>query len=231
MKTWYRCINPDLEVFNVLIAEVAPRGFYDSDAKALMAYNKDTRVATLVSKLIVLAKNVRRCGYLKEAMELHRYADALDKIGTPEVEIDPQLGTEVKEAIERIKKNYDPNFFNAVSKVVLLSSGPFGQVSSEEPSVVKVNLPKIRDEVRRQLNTAFAGEDVQFNPADKKHQEIFDEVLTRAIVEVVSHETGHVKDYKVKPEGGSGDFPGGEGRAEQEEKRVSQTLENKTTLV
>lgn len=231
MKTWYRCIDPELEVFEQIYTDTPPEGFYDSGTKAIMSHGKDTRTARLVSKMTILAGKVQRCGYLKEAIQLRKYADALKNIGTPEVEIDPQLGKEVKDAIERIKKNYDPNFFREVSKVVLLSAGPYGQVSSDEPSVVKINLPKIREEVRRQLNSAFQGENIQFNPSDEKHRKIFDEVLRRAIVEVVSHETGHVKDYKVKPEGGAGDFPGGEGRAEQEEKRVSQTLENKTSLV
>jgi hypothetical protein len=171
----------------------------------------------------------------REAALFQTYAEqedpALKNIGTPQVEVDPALGTEVKTAVDRIKKTMDPNFFTDVSKIELLSGGPFGQVSSEEPSVVKVNLSKIKTEVKKQLDQAFKQKNVKFEAGNPEHQKIFDKVLMLGIIEVVSHETGHVEDYQPRydPETGEeigGAFPGGEGVAENKAKQVGQRISN-----
>ena len=172
---------------------------------------------------------------VKEAAFLQLYAEqedpALKNVGTPRVEVDPALGSEVEKAVSRIKKTMDPNFFTDVSKIELLSGGPFGQVSSEEPSVVKVNLSKIKSEVKRQLDEAFKKRDVKFNSSDPEHQKIFDKVLSQGIIEVVSHETGHVEDFKPQYDSETGEpiggtFPGGEGVAENKAKQVEQRTNN-----
>lgn len=152
-------------------------------------------------------------------------------LGSPQVRVAPALGGEIQEAINRIKKEVDPNYFENISKIDVLMGGPFGQVSSDDPAVVKINLNKIKQEVKRQLDQRFNQENVQFEQTNPEHLAIFDEVLTRALIEVVSHEKGHVDDFrpKIGPHGDflGGDFPGGEAVADAEANRVKQqTVQN-----
>jgi hypothetical protein len=157
-----------------------------------------------------------------------------ENLGTPEVTIAPALRQEVQQAVERIRQDVDPNYFKNVSKIDVLMGGPFGQVSSDDPAVVKINLSKIKQEVKRQLDQRFKKDKVQYDDNNPEHRQIFDEILTKAIVEVVAHEKGHVEDFKPKqsPEGEflGGDFPGGEGAAESEAARVTQVTDSKHPL-
>lgn len=157
-----------------------------------------------------------------------------ENLGTPEVTIAPALRQEVQKAVERIKSDVDPNYFKNVSKIDVLMGGPFGQVTSDDPAVVKVNLSKIKQEVKKQLDNRFKQENVKYEDNNPEHQKIFDEVLTRAIVEVVAHEKGHVEDFQPQksPQGDflGGKFPGGEGVAESEAAKIKQMTETKHPL-
>lgn len=155
-------------------------------------------------------------------------------IGSPEVNIAPVLKGEIEEALDRIKSNIDPNYFENVSRIDVLMGGPYGQVSSDDPAVIKVNLSKVKQEVKRQLDQKSKQDNVQFDQSNPEHQEIFDEVLTRALIEVVAHEKGHVEDFqpKIGPEGQflGGDFPGGEAPAESEATKVKQVTDTRYPL-
>lgn len=155
-------------------------------------------------------------------------------IGSPEVSIAPSLQSDIEEALVRIRQQVDPNYFKNVSRIDVLLGGPFGQVSSDDPAVVKINLNKIKQEVKRQLDQRLQQDNVKYDQSDPAHQEIFDEVLTRALIEVVSHEKGHVEDFepKISEEGEflGGDFPGGEAPAEQEAERVKQVTHSSDPL-
>ena len=166
--------------------------------------------------------------------EAQQKGPSVETLGSPEVVVAPQLQGEMTDAIQRIKQEVDPEYFKNVSRIDVLMGGPYGQVTSDDPAVVKINLPKVKQEVKRQLAEKANKENIQFNAGDPRHQKIFDEVLTRALIEVVSHEKGHVEDFKPKVGPGGeflgGDFPGGEGPAESEAARVTQITEQKHPL-
>lgn len=173
----------------------------------------------------------RYANLLKEAQQK---GPSTETLGTPDVVVAPQLQGEMKEAIERIKNDVDPNYFKNVSRIDVLMGGPYGQVTSDDPAVVKINLSKVKQEVKRQLAEKANQENVQFESGNPKHRAVFDEVLTRALIEVVSHEKGHVEDFKPKVGPGGeflgGDFPGGEAPAESEAARVKQVTDQKHPL-
>lgn len=131
----------------------------------------------------------------------------------PDVQIDPSLQNEIKDAVDELKKA-DPSIFKGVSKIVALVGGPFGQVSSRDPTIIHLNLSKVKQEVQRQLGS-------KYNASSPEHKKIFDEAVKRALVETVSHEAGHVKDFD--PE--SNKFPGGEGAAESMQSKLMNQLQ------
>lgn len=186
-------------------------------------------LSTLLSELRKIGKDVE-IAMLREAQQ----QPSTETLGTPEVQVAPALQGEIEDAINRIKQNVDPNYFKNVSRIDIMLGGPFGQVSSDDPAVVKVNLSKVKQEVKRQLDQESSKDNVQFDQHNPEHQKIFDEVLTRALIEVVSHEKGHVEDFqpKVGPQGEflGGDFPGGEAPAEQEASRVKQITDSRYPL-
>lgn len=228
INVWHRCINPDDDIYETTCSPSQPKGFYPTQTQALIYSNAPEAVRASVEAHIVLAacedtiKSLQKQGLHYQAGIIAKYAA---EIGSPEVDIAPGLGQEIREAVQRIKSQVDPNFFSKVSKIDVLMGGPYGQVSSDDPSVVKVNLPKIKTEVRRQLNEALHKNNVQFDATNPEHQKIFDEALTRGLIEVVAHETGHVKDFK--PDTNGGKFPGGEAVADQEANSAQQKLKPK----
>lgn len=181
-----------------------------------------------LAKLINLSN---KKGYFIEAQILKSHENL---IGKPDVEIAPGLRDEISTAIDRIKKQVDPKYFSDVQRIDILIGGPFGQVTSDDPHTIKINLPKIKQEVKRQLDQYFKQSNVQFQSSNPQHQKIFDEVLTRALIEVVSHEKGHVEDFSPQygPQGEflGGTFPGGEGVAEQEAQQVKNVTDARNPL-
>lgn len=131
----------------------------------------------------------------------------------PDVQIDPSLQNEIKDAVAELKRT-DPSFFKGVSKIVALTGGPFGQVSSADPTIIHINLPKIKQEIQRQLGS-------QYNASNAEHKKVFNEAVKRSIVETIAHEAGHVRDFD--PENGT--FPGGEGSAESLESKIMNQLQ------
>ena len=128
-------------------------------------------------------------------------------IDSPRVEIEPEIRAEIQDAVQQLTAS-DPGYFKGISKIVALHSGPYGQVSSDDSSIIHLNVQRIKNDVKHRLGSNFDSN----NP---EHREMFEEAVKQAIVEVVSHEKGHVLDYD--PEKG---FPGGEGVAEQESAEV-----------
>jgi len=134
------------------------------------------------------------------------------QISGPTVQIDPSIKQDVQSATDELVK-MDPSFFKGVSKIVALTGSPFGQVASDDPTVIHLNLQKIKSDVQTQLGSKYQ----QSNP---EHKKIFDEAIKRSIVETVSHERAHVLDFD--PETGA--FPGGEGVAEKAEQEALRRL-------
>jgi hypothetical protein len=132
-------------------------------------------------------------------------------IQSPRVEVDPTIAAEIKDAIEKITAA-DPNYFVGVSKIVALHGGPFGQVSSEDPSVVHLNIQRIINEVKSKFGT--------FNANNPEHREAMEEAVQRVLIEVISHEKGHVLDWNPEQH----KFPGGEGPAQQESHKIIKRL-------
>lgn len=213
----------------LITAAISEKGFLTGPY--FLTGSQKEQLAGLVAKLEKDGHTI--CAHLlREAQQ--QFTPSTETLGTPEVVVAPSLQTEIKNAVERIKSEVDPNYFKNISRIDVLMGGPFGQVSSDDPAVVKLNLSKIKQEVKRQLDERFNQENVQFNASDSSHQEIFDEVLTRALIEVMSHEKGHVEDFqpKVGPKGEflGGDFPGGEAPAENEAQRVKQITQQRHPL-
>jgi hypothetical protein len=124
-------------------------------------------------------------GYLKFSQQVSD-----PELVSPEIKIEP-MESSIQKAVELLKK-VNPNYFVGVRKIVVDTGMGYGHVSaggSEDPTVIHINLPKIRGEIQSKLGTA---------PKDQQEKE-----LVRQIALTISHEKGHVSSYK--PESG---FPG-----------------------
>jgi hypothetical protein len=157
--------------------------------------------------------NLHTYGYSRIATNLAETATE-QQVKSPNVVIDPGIQSDVKEAVDQLKK-VDPNFFVGVSKIVGFTGGPFGQVQSNDPSVVHLNLAKIKQEIKRQFGS--------FNLNDPKQQQAYKEAIKRAIVEVISHETFHSKDWNPETH----KFEHGEPGAEQFTTKTMKTTDGK----
>ena len=164
-------------------------------------------------KLFNLAKILHKNNLKKYARLLISQMND-SQIQGPSVEIDPSIQADVQSAVDEIRSS-DPNFFKGVSKIIGFTGSAFGQVSSEDPTVIHLNLSKIKQQVKQQLGTAY-------NPSNPKHDEVFKEAVKRSISDVISHEKGHIKDWNPEKH----KFPGGEGVAESFEKSMSQKLKH-----
>lgn len=123
------------------------------------------------------------------------------------------MQNEIKDAVAELKRA-DPSFFKGVSKIVALTGGPFGQVTSTDPTIININLSKIKQEVQRQLGS-------QYNASNTEHKKVFNEAVKRSIIETIAHEAGHVRDFDQE----KGTFPGGEGSAEALESKIMNQLQ------
>ena len=124
-------------------------------------------------------------------------------IDSPRIEIEPAIKAEIEDAVQMLQAS-NPSYFKGVSKIVALNSGPYGQVSSDDASVIHLNVNRIKNEIRAKLGG--------FNEGNPEHREAFEEAIKTALIEVIAHEKGHVLDWD--PE--QNKFPGGEGAAERE---------------
>jgi hypothetical protein len=132
-------------------------------------------------------------------------------IQSPRIEIDPTIKAEIQDAVEKIVAA-DPNYFVGVSKIIALHGGPYGQVSSEDPSVVHLNVQRIINEVKSKFGT--------FDANNPEHREAMEEAVQRVLIEVISHEKGHVLDWDPEQY----KFPGGESPAQQESHKIIKRL-------
>lgn len=135
-------------------------------------------------------------GYLKFSQQV------MDpELASPEIKVEP-VDSSIQKAVELLKK-VNPNYFVGVRKIVVDTGEGYGHVSAggnEDPTVIHINLLKIKAEIQSKLGTA---------PKEQQDQE-----LVRQIAITISHEKGHVSSYK--PQTG---FPG-EGPAETEEQSM-----------
>lgn len=124
----------------------------------------------------------------------------------PDVQIDPSIQSKIQDAVNELRKA-DPNVFKGVSKIVGISSSNFGQVSSEDPTVIHINLSKIENQVKNDLGSS-------------SDPEALKEAIKRALVETISHEAAHTHDFDEETH----KFPGGEGVAESKENEIMRKL-------
>jgi hypothetical protein len=134
------------------------------------------------------------------------------QIAGPTVQIDPGIQSEIQEAVDELRKA-DSDIFRGVGKIVGFSGGAFGQVQSTDPTIIHINLNKIKQQVKQDLGSTYSASNPQ-------HQDAFKEALKRSIVETISHEAAHVHDFDHE----NHKFPGGEGVAESKEKQMMQKL-------
>jgi hypothetical protein len=141
-------------------------------------------------------------GYLKFSQQV-----ADQELASPEIKIEP-TESNIQKAVELLKR-VNPNYFIGVRKIVVDTGTGFGHVSSgggADPTVIHINLLKIRAEIQSKLGNA---------PKDQQDKE-----LVRQIALTISHEKGHVSSFK--PETG---FPG-EAPAETEESSMMSKIDN-----
>lgn len=120
------------------------------------------------------------------------------ELASPDIKVEP-MESNIQKAVEMLKK-INPSYFVGVRKIVVDTGAGYGHVSSgpgQDPSVIHINLSKIKNEIQSKLGGA-----------SKEQQE---RELVRQIASTISHERGHVASFK--PETG---FPG-EAPAEAEE--------------
>lgn len=135
----------------------------------------------------------------------------IQNLDTPQIEIDPTIRAEIQDAVDQILAT-DPSYFRGVSKIVALDSGPYGQVSSDDPSVLHLNVQRIKNEIKSRFGS--------FNSQNPEHREALEEAIKQALVEVIAHEKGHALDWDPERR----IFPGGEGVAEQESQKMVQRV-------
>jgi hypothetical protein len=133
----------------------------------------------------------------------HKRAQPVDpELASPEIKVEP-ADTLIQEAVNMLKR-INPNYFVGVRKIVLDAGQGFGHVSSggnNDPTVIHINLPKIKAEIQSKL----------MNASEEQRQK----ELVRQIAITISHEKGHVSSFK--PEDG---FVGGEQPAMSEEQSI-----------
>jgi len=137
------------------------------------------------------------------------YSQQLDvkpdpELESPEVRIEPQESL-IEKAVAEIKK-LDPNYFKGVRSIVSGSMSGYGEVRSgpqQDPAIINLNVQRIKNEVSNKMKQA--------NP--NVSQEEIDRAIVSSIVEVISHEKGHIKGYK--PESGFTPESGAEEEARQ----------------
>jgi len=149
-----------------------------------------------------------------QILSFTKLGQALDDafIEGPQVQIDPSIQRDVQEAVNDLRQ-MDPNIFKGVGRIVALTGGPFGEVTSTDPTTVHINLSRIKQEVQKQIGS-------QYNSSDPEHKKVFDQSLRRSIVETIAHEIGHVKDFDLATH----KFKGGEGAAESAAHQALQKL-------
>jgi hypothetical protein len=128
------------------------------------------------------------------------------ELASPQITVEP-ADTLIQKAVDLLKKS-NPSYFVGVRKIVLDSGSAYGFVESgkdKDPSVIHLNLQKIKSEIAFKLSNL---------PKDQQEQEV-----VRQIAMTIAHEKGHINSYK--PETG---FVGGEQPAEAEANRVAPNL-------
>lgn len=139
--------------------------------------------------------------------QCQKYAQVADQeVSSPQIRVEPADAL-VQKAVEKLKQT-DPSYFVGVRSIVVDTGPAFGHVSSgegQDPTIIHINLAKIRSEVQSKLGSA---------PQDQIMNEI-----VRQIAIVIGHEKGHVKSYN--PGGG---FAGGELPAQSEEHAIENKL-------
>lgn len=129
------------------------------------------------------------------------------ELASPDIKIEP-MESNIHKAVELLKR-VNPGYFVGVRKIVVDTGAGYGHVSSgpgQDPSIIHINLSKIRSEIQNKLSAA-----------SKEDQE---KELVRQIAITISHEKGHVASYNENT-----GFPG-EAPATSEENSMMGKIDN-----
>jgi hypothetical protein len=133
----------------------------------------------------------------------------MGNLGSPNINISP-YDNFVKEAVDELKQE-QPGIFNQVTDIIVdVGYGQFGSVQSPSANTIRINLNRIRDEVRKML------------PGTTENDPKYKEILKNKIKEVLVHEHAHILDMKTD-EGGNISFPGNETPANRAQEQFVQS--------
>lgn len=137
-----------------------------------------------------------------------KFAQAINdpELASPQIKVEP-ADMLIQKAVDLLKKS-NPGYFVGVRKIVVDNGNAYGFVESgqgKDPSVIHINLQKIKSEIQFKLSNL---------PKDQQEQE-----MIRQIAMTLAHEKGHINSYK--PETG---FAGGELPAEAESNKMQSAL-------
>ena len=113
------------------------------------------------------------------------------QVSGPSIIIEP-IDSNIQAAVELLKR-MDGNYFAGISKIVAGSEANYGHTSSEDPTILHINLNRITNETKG---------------SNSKRD------IVIALATTVGHEAAHSKSFDGKI------FVGGEGIAEAEENKI-----------
>ena len=138
-----------------------------------------------------MGRNIKKIAALTDL-----YLKTAQDVNSPQIRIEPY--EEVIDCAVKVIQAIEPNYFQGIETIKVMPSSAYGHVSSDEPSVINVNIDRIKNELQN---------------AEGRN-------AVAVAAAVIAHERGHVSDFS--PETG---FPGGEGVAENEERRMESVIE------
>ena len=128
---------------------------------------------------------------LTELQTFGQLAPTDPMVDSPNITIEP-IDTNIQKACDLLKR-MDPGYFKGVSKIVAGTEANYGHASSDQPTVVHINLGRI---------TSEAG------PNAKRE-------IIIGLATTIAHEVGHIRSFDGKT------FVGNESPAEAEEQKVA----------
>ena len=155
-------------------------------------------------------KRARRKDLLNRFAQVTQPGELLQpaNVDSPQVYIEPSVKAEIEDAVQQLRA-MDANYFKGVSKIVALHGGAYGQVSSDDPTIIQINLDRIKNEVKQKIGKTF-------DDTNPEHREMFEEIVKKVLISTIAHEKGHVADWDAEEH----KFPSGENVAERESAEV-----------
>jgi hypothetical protein len=140
--------------------------------------------------------------YKISQVTLEKPEQTMENLGSPEINVYPYEPL-IREAVDELKSE-SPGIFDQITDIIVdLGYGQFGSVQSPTPNTIRINLNKIKEEIRRESGIT--------NENDPQ----FKAILKYKVKEVIIHEHSHVQDEKIDTTTGNITFPGGESIAER----------------